>query len=288
MGWTANDANSRYQRRPPTHMSHREIAPGIHWICEPGPDRTERFDLPVRQPSWWEPNHAVHIPQCAYLIAGERATLLFDTLSPATTDQVLATIDEIVGDRGLTYLVVSHPDVPHAGNTHAILEAYPDATLVAPGYGNDHELYHLDQALHVTAGDSIDLGGRIADFHEATFLDAPISIWMSERTSETLFPVDWMGFPHLDDEVMQCVEEVDRPVDVERLVEFHSRVLFWYQYVDVEKTNREIDRLIERFDPSIIAPAHGLVFRADAPTYMARMKDVTRAIEQQGRIGTLG
>lgn len=267
---------------------NREIVSGIHWVYEAGPDRTEKFELAERQPDWYKPGREAYIPQCAYLIQGSNETLLFDTLSPANTDQVLAAIDDLVADQGLDYLVVSHPDVPHAGNTPAILEAHPETTLVAPAYGNDHELYQLDDCIHVAEGDTIDLGDRVVEFHEATFLDAPVSIWMTEQESDMLFPVDWMGFPHLDEEALSFVDELDGEFDASRLVEFHGRVLFWYQYVDVEKTNAEIDNLIEKFEPEIIAPSHGLVIREDAPKYMELMKDVTRTIDSQGRIGTLG
>ncbi|QZP38291.1 MBL fold metallo-hydrolase [Halobaculum magnesiiphilum] len=266
----------------------REIAPGLHWIYEAGPDRTESWDLADREPEWYEEGREAYVPQCAYLVDGGDETLLFDTLSPASTDEILAAIDELVGDRGLDYLVVSHPDVPHAGNALAILEEHPETTLVAPGYGNDHELYRLDYGVHVTEGDEIDLGNRTVEFHEATFLDAPVSVWMTERETGTLFPVDWMGFTHLDDERLVFVDELDGEFDSSRLVEFHGRVLFWYQYVDVEKTNAEIDALIEKFDPEIVAPAHGLVIREDATDYMELMKDVTRTIDEQGRVGTLG
>ena len=194
----------------------------------------------------------------------------------------------LVGNQGLDYLVVSHPDIPHAGNTMAILEEYPEATLVAPGYGNDHELYRLDDSIKVTEGDTIDLGKRIVEFHQAIFPDAPVSVWMSEKSSDTLFTVDWMGFPHLDKEALSFVHELDNPFKTDRLVEFHGRVLFWYQDVDINKTNAEIEHLIEKFDPSIIAPAHGLVITENAPEYMKLMKDVTRAIDKEGRIGILG
>lgn len=266
----------------------REIEPGLHWIYEPGVDLSKKFDLDTRRPDWYEPDRLVYIPQCAYLLEGEDETLLFDTLSPASTEEILAVIDDLVGDRGLDYLVVSHPDVPHAGNTLVILDEHPETRLVAPEYGNDHELYHLDDATSVGEGDSIDLGGLVVDFHEATFPDAPVHVWMSERETETLFPVDWMGFPHLKDDVLTCSDELENGVDVEQFVEFHSRVLFWYQYVDVEKVRQEIGRLIDEFGPEIVAPAHGLVLRGDAVEYMEMMKEVPGIIERRGRVGTLG
>jgi len=265
-----------------------EVAPGIHWVYEGGPDRGAMFDLETRRPDWYDPDQDVLIPQCAYLVEGTDETLLFDTLSPASTDHVIGAISTLVGDRGLDYLVVSHPDVPHAGNASAILDEHLETRLVAPRYGNDHELYRLDDALHVGEGDSIDLGGRVVEFHEATFLDAPVSVWMSERETGTLFTVDWMGFPHSDNEALTPVDESAGTFDIEQFVEFHSRVLFWYQYVDGEKVAREIDRLVDRHDPGIVAPAHGRVIRADADGHMKLMKDVPGIIERRGRVGTLG
>lgn len=65
-------------------------------------------------------------------------------------------------------------------------------------------------------------------------------------------------------------------------------MLFWHQYVDVPKVNREIDRLIETYDPELVAPAHGLVIREDATGHMAKMKQIVEEIERRDRIGTLG
>ena len=266
----------------------REIAPGFHWIQECGGDLTIDVDLPEGEnaPEWHDPGSEIHIGQCAYLLSGDRS-LLFDTLSPANTEQIRSELDDLLDD-GLDYLVVSHPDVPHAGNTFPLLEAYPEATLVAPGYGEDHELYHLEDAMHVVEGDSIDLGGFTVDFHEATFLDAAMHLWMSERETNTLFPVDWFGFPHNESECHRFVDEFDRPLSVDRLLQFHGRVLFWLQYVDVEKTNAEIDRITDRFDPDVIAPAHGCVVRENANEYMRSVKRVVEQIAADGRVGILG
>lgn len=264
----------------------REIVPGLHWIQECGGDLHLEVTFEGDAPEWYEPDTATHIGQSAYVLTGEE-TLLFDTLSPASTDNVLAELDSILED-GLDYLVVSHPDVPHAGNAPAILREYPEAELVAPRYGEDHELYHLEDATKVGEGDSIDLGGLTVDFHVATFPDAAMHVWMSERETETLFPVDWFGFPHNGNECYETVDEFDRPLSVDRLVQFHGRVLFWLQYVDVAKTTAEIDRIADRFDPEIIAPAHGCVVREDAGEHLRRTKAVVERINDEGRVGILG
>jgi len=197
---------------------HREFLPGMHWIQEPGPAR-EGIARAVADAgsAWYRPGRTLHISQSAFLLVGEES-LLFDTLSPAASDQILADVSEILGERTLDYLVVSHPDVPHAGNTYRILAAHPGARLVAPALGDTHELYHLEDALLVAPGDELDLGGHRVRFVEATFLDAAMSIWMREENTRTLFPVDWLGFPLMDEEFLRCVDELEAPVDVDRLV----------------------------------------------------------------------
>ncbi|HET9986150.1 MAG TPA: MBL fold metallo-hydrolase [Longimicrobiales bacterium] len=265
----------------------REISPGFLWIQECGPNREEfaaRWGASASD--WYHAGREVHIPQNAWLFRGEK-TLLFDTLSPAAGDHVVDLVRTALGGRPLDYLVVSHPDVPHAGNTMKLLRAHPAATLVAPAIGSTHELYHLEDALKVAPGDTLDLGGFRVRFHEATFLDAAMSHWMTEETTRTLLPVDWLGFPHMDGECLKRVEEIDSPITVSRLTEFHGRVMFWFQYVDVDRVNAEIDRLMREFGDYQIAPSHGLVVTRGAREYMARMKEVVRWVSENGRLGVL-
>ena len=266
----------------------REFIPGVYWIQECGENLSDLATAMLQgSHEWYCEGREIHIPQNAYLFVGEKS-LLFDTLSPASSEQILAEVGHILGDRPLDYLVVSHTDTPHAGNTFKIQGAHPQATLVAPRYGDAHELYHLEDALKVGEGDSIDLGGFVLKFHEATFLDAPISVWMTEKRTRMLFPVDWIGMPHMDGECLQCVDELDAVVDVDRLLQFHGRVFFWLQYVNAPKTIAEIDWINRKFNPSVIAPSHGLVIRQEALRYMDMMKAVVQAISDRGRIGVVG
>ncbi|MFW6078006.1 MAG: MBL fold metallo-hydrolase [Gemmatimonadota bacterium] len=265
----------------------REIFPGFTWIQECGPNRRSFVARWSETGSdWYTAGREVHVPQNAYLFRGER-TLLFDTLSPLSGDNVAGVCRRALEGRDLDYLVVSHPDVPHAGNTMKLLRAFPEATLVAPAVGEVHALYHLEDATKMGPDDEIDLGGFTIRFHEATFLDAAMSIWLSEEEHRILLPVDWLGFPHMDGECLRCVDEIDSEITVSRLTEFHGRVMFWFQYVDVEKVNADVDRLSERFGSYTIAPSHGLPIRENAAEYMRRMKEVTRRVADHGRLGVL-
>ena len=270
-----------------------EVLDGIHMIQECGPHRVGIMEGRNRMPVDWYAGlegRGIHIPQNAYLFVGGEGTLLFDTLSPAGRGQVLGDLDRLLGERPLDYLVVSHPDVPHAGNTLAILKAHPGCRLVAPAVGNNHALYHLDESLRVGPGDTLDLGGPRLRFEEATFLDAPISIWMMEERSRTLLPVDWLGVPHVEGECGRDTTELDLSKEewLSRLIEFHGRVMFWYAYVDAPKVLREIDGLIARLDPVHVAPAHGVFIRDEAVRFMEWMKPVVETIAEHGRVGSLG
>jgi len=244
-----------------------------------------------REAPWYVEGREIYIPQNAFLIEGKKS-LLFDTLSPAAGDEIVGAVEQLLGDRPLDYLVVSHPDVPHAGNTAQVLRRYPDATLVAPRYGDTHALYHLEDSLKVGVGDYLDLGGPIIQFHEATFLDAALSVWMSEERSGTLFTVDWMGFPLMDGEGLGFMDEVVAPDVsdeelVDRLHEFHGRVMHWMQYVDVPKVQAETDLLLMRQHPMIIAPAHGPVIRQEPQRFFQLMKETVARVRETGRVGVL-
>jgi flavorubredoxin len=265
---------------------NREVFPGIFWIqeCDDRVEFVEKFQR--EPPDWYAAGREVHIPQNSYLFVASRS-LLFDTLSPVAGGEIVEQVRAILGERPLDYLVVSHPDVPHAGNTMKILRAWPEATLVAPRSGGTHALYHLDGAHKVGPGDTIDLDGFVVRFHEATFLDAAMSIWMSEERTRLLLPVDWLGFPHMDGECLKRVDEIESPITVSRLTEFHGRVMFWFQYVDVPKVHAEIDRLARTFASYEVAPSHGLVMREEFPRVMAMMKEVVDRVADHGRLGVL-
>ena len=268
-------------------MSHREIAPGIWWIQELGPERPGLArTVQERGDAWYDDDAPLHITQNAYLLAGSQKTLLFDTLSPASTDLILEETAAILDGRALDYLVVSHPDVPHAGNTHAILRRWPEVRLVAPGVGDTHALYHLEDALRVGEGDVLELGGLTAHFHEATFLDAALSVWMSESRHRCLFPVDWLGAPVRRREALRFADEIGG-VDADRYYEFHARVMFWFQYVDVERVRHAIRTLWERHSPAMLAPSHGPVVREEPRAVFGLMEDVVARVRASGRTGVL-
>lgn len=261
----------------------REFAEGVYFVnnCNVSP--------PTDEPAssiedWYVPGRELHSSQRAYILADEK-TLLYDTLTPAAEDTVLDTLDEIVDE--LDYLVISHPEANHAGNAHAILDEHPEATLVAPARGSQHELHGMadlgDDLRLVSHGEELDLGSRTIRFVEEMFFDHAMTIWMFEPDQRILFTSDFMGFDHMGGECLAFAEELDRDLTEDQLRRFNGYAFTWFRFVDPETTDREIDHLIETYDPSIIAPAHGNVIREDATSYLAKMKDVIHEIAEEER-----
>lgn len=268
----------------------REVVEGVHWIQEYTSSQIDEYDLDTPEEVFSylkdNPDDWYNIganTMSAYLLQDEKS-LLFDTLSPAAEDQILRELDDILGSDGLDYLVPSHTDVQHAANSFAILEAYPDAELISPQWGEKHDLYHLQDARFVDVGTTLELGRFTVEFIEPTFPDSAIHTWLFEHTERILFTVDWFGFPVLPDETLRFVDEFDGGFTLDRLYQFHALVVFWYQYADLDKVDREIDHLIERFEPMMLAPAHGNVARKDAVEYMEMIKSVAANVRDEGRI----
>ena len=255
----------------------RQIGPKIYQIqqCIEKPLMAER--LREDPPDWYDPERQVHVCNNAYLVDGDE-TLLYDTVSPGAREQLLDGLADLLGERGLDYVVPSHPEAPHAGNTNALLRQYPDATLLSSAYGRGEELYYLDRGRQVEAGETLDLGGYTVEFLEAAFPDTAFHIWLRERTSNALFTADWMGAPHLDGECLLFADELDTPLSPEQITEFQAGALRWLQYCDEAAVSRVIDRLVERHHPNVICPAHGTVIREDAVEYLERMKAVIELI----------
>jgi flavorubredoxin len=259
---------------------YREISEDLYAIneCvvqEPMIEEPENVNL-----DWLDLETEFHYQQVAYLFDDDK-TLLFDTLTPMSEEMILRHLDDILGENGLDYLVISHPEANHAGNTGAILDAYPEAELVAPARGVHHELFGLhDSDTVVEDGDRIDLGDHTVEFVTPYFHDHTMSTWMSETTTGTLFTVDFVGADHMDGECLHFVDEMKYDLTESQLERFNGMAFVWFRVADPEQINAAIDAVISEYTPEVIAPAHGQVIRENPTKYLEKMKSVIQTISE--------
>lgn len=280
---------------------YRKIETGFYWLQECVSMGGNAPDVDGIDTSHWDSfDGERHQNQSAFLLADEES-LLLDTLSPASTEGILDLVDRALDGGDLDYVVISHPESNHAGNAFALLEAHPEATLLVPehgvghgpGFGAEHDLFHLSASAdasagigsrieYVSPGDELDLGARQIEFVPAIYADHAFSTWMVEHVTNTLFPVDWLGFHHQESDCVAFVDEFDREVTERDLYQFHNNVFPWLQFSDPDIVAERVDEAIETHDPDRIAPAHGAVIRERPIEYMELFKAAARRISQQG------
>jgi len=264
-----------------TFSNARELSPGMFWIqeCIKAPGIKEWLEVSdighQFRTEWYRNAEELHIPINAFLLEGESETLVFDTLSRAGTNHIIEQLGEILNDRALDYIVPSHDEAPHAGNTYNIMGEFPDAKLIGCGLkGANPTLHHLEDATLVEWGDTIDLGGLTVEFVEPVFLDSSTSMWLFEHTSNTLFTVDSFGSAHLGSDCLKFTDEEQTELSADQLMQYTGRSIRWLEYVDIDKVEAELDHVFEIYQPECIAPAHGNVIKgADVKRSLEMIKD---------------
>lgn len=241
---------------------------------------------------WYDPDRNIHNLDNCFLLRGSEKTLLFDNLGPNSTSHILEVLDDLVDDGELDYVVISHDEVPHAGNTHHVLDAYPEATMVVKGDDGSgsrlHELVleDIDDVRFVDFEETIDLGGYTVEFVEPAIFDTAMTTWMFEHETKSLFTADSFGNPHHEDECTQFTDEMT-PMTWGRRMQYEGRALPWFDYADFDRINSALDRVFETYAPERILSSHGNPVRENAAAHLDIVKENNEWIDEHGKMETL-
>lgn len=266
-------------------VNSRRISKDLHLIsgCVLIP-QSELPDQDGNFPDWYVGGKDIHAPFIAYVINGDKS-LIYDTCPPNMTSEMLTHLSNILEGDDLDYIVVSHPEAPHGGNAGALLDQYPDADLIVPSAGSLHDLHvgtsEFQRASH---GDCLDLGKYQVEFHDPILFDLASTIWMFETNTKTLFPSDGYGYPHMEHECGQFTDELLATPEnvIDRWMNFHNTSIPWLAYADPQRYEVLTENLVQKYNPSILAPAHGLPMLNDASKYIQMIVPTIEAIHEQG------
>ena len=194
----------------------------------------------------------------SYVVMDEQITV-FDTVDANFTEEWLANIAEVVGDRTPDYLVVQHMEPDHSANIGHFAEKYPTAKIV----GNAKTFTYMKQffgkdfaneKVIVKDNDTLTTGA-----HTFTFVFAPMVHWPEvmltyDSTDKVLFSADAFGkFGALD------VEE-DWACEARR-----------YYIGIVGKYGRQVQAVLKKaaaLDIAIICPLHGPILTENLGYYL--------------------
>jgi len=230
-------------------LNAREIVPGIYRIGAQDFDR-RLFDELIPLPDGTSYN--------AYLVKGSEKTVLIDTVDPTKSDVLLSQMN---GVERLDYLIVQHVEQDHSGSVPAVLDRYPNATLITTPKAKpmlvDHLHINPERIVTVENGETLSLGDRTLEFIHAPWVHWPETMLTYLREEKILFTCDFLG-SHLATTELYGREK-------ERVYEAAKRY-----YAEIMMPFRAMIKghleKLARYEIEIIAPSHGPLY--DDPAFI--------------------
>jgi len=199
----------------------------------------------------------------AYLVLGDDKIALVDTVKLPFVPELLERIASVVPLEKIDYIVVNHVEPDHNSGLRAVMEALPQAKVVASAGGvRGVSGYHGDdiasQLSAVGADDVIDLGGKTLQFLPMPMVHWPDSMFTYCAESCTLMPNDAFG-QHIASSA-RFADEVGLDFAVEELTDYYANILMPLG----TQVAKAVSKVIEKgWVCATIAPSHGVIWRHD-------------------------
>lgn len=196
----------------------------------------------------------------SYVIMDEKITIM-DTVDARKTEEWLQNVEQALGGKTPSYLVVSHMEPDHASNIQILMEKYPEMQVVgnAKTFAMIPQFFDVDltgRTVTVKEGDTLNLGTHTLQFFMAPMVHWPEVMVAYEQTEKILFSADGFGkFGALDaDEPWTC--EARR-----------------YYFNIVGKYGAQVQALLKKaatLDIQMICPLHGPILKEDLGYYIGK------------------
>jgi flavorubredoxin len=220
----------------------------------------------------------------SYLIVDEKIALI-DTMERQYIEDYLERIEGIIGSRQIDYLIINHMEPDHSGSMKAIVNRYPDITLVGnkKTFGIAENLgYNPQKIFEVHDNYKLDLGVVKLQFQTIPMVHWPETMVTYDETNKILFSGDAFGSYGtldggiFDDEINLDFYEVD-------VMRYFTNIVGKY----CPHTQRAIKKL-EPLDIKMIAATHGPIWRTDLNWVLSRYNRWSSYNMEQGCIIVYG
>jgi flavorubredoxin len=224
-------------------VSKIAITKDIFWVGAKDPDRA-MFDglMPLPQGTTYN----------AYLVIGSEKTALFDTVEPEFLDVLLENLE---GVDHIDYIISHHAEQDHSGSIPAMLEKYPEATLLCLQKNKDmlQTLMTIpeDRIQVIEDGGEVSLGNKTIRFEHFPWVHWPETTITYIPEDKVLFPCDFLGSHYCWDNILAG----DDPGVYKGAREYYVQIMMLYSMM----TSKHLDRLKE-LDVELICPSHGSVY----------------------------
>ncbi len=196
----------------------------------------------------------------SYVILDDKITIM-DTVDARKTEEWIANVEQVLGDKEPAYLVVSHMEPDHAANIKMLMDKYPQMQVVgnAKTFPMIQQFFDVDltgRTVVVKEGDTLNLGAHILQFFMAPMVHWPEVMVAYEQSEKILFSADGFGkFGALD------VEE-DWACEARR-----------YYFNIVGKYGVQVQALLKKaatLDIQMICPLHGPILKENLGYYIGK------------------
>ncbi len=196
----------------------------------------------------------------SYVIIDEKITIM-DTIDARKTEEWLANIKAVLGEKTPAYLVVSHMEPDHAANIKVLMDLYPEMQVVgnAKTFPMIKQFFDVDlegRTVTVKEGDILELGTHTLQFFMAPMVHWPEVMVAYEQTEKVLFSADGFGkFGALD-------AEEDWACEARR-----------YYFNIVGKYGMQVQALLKKaatLDIQMICPLHGPILKENLGYYIEK------------------
>jgi flavorubredoxin len=229
----------------------RELLPGLFWLGSCVDQLT--------------PERKLHTYNSAYLVTGERESMLVETGCAQELPITIAQLERLLaeGHPPLRWIFCTHQETPHSAGLGWLFERYPEVRLV--GEVRDYHLYFpefVDRFEPLPIGAEIDLGGTSLRICESIIRDLPSTVWGFDTARRVLFPGDGFAYAHYHD-AEHCgrtaEEATGLPIPAMTSL-FAEAALYWTRFTDMHPYVERLDEFLEHDlgDVALIAPTHGL------------------------------
>nr|HDO81193.1 FprA family A-type flavoprotein [Candidatus Bathyarchaeota archaeon] len=226
-------------------MKPREVRKGVYWVGAIDWDR-RLFDELIPLPDGTSYN--------AYVVKGSEKTALIDTVDPTMSNVLITQLEEL-NVRKIDYVVVNHAEQDHSGTLPQILEAYPDAIVIAtPKCKNllmELLLVPEDRIRTVEDREEVSLGDRTLRFIHAPWVHWPETMLTYLVEDKILFTCDLFG-SHLATSDLYVSDEATIHEAAKR---YYAEIMMPFR-----NTIRKNLEKIKDLQIDVIAPSHGPIY----------------------------
>ena len=146
----------------------------------------------------------------SYFIEDDK-NVIMDTVDKRATEEWIKNIDEVVQNKKVDYLVLSHLEPDHSANVELLAQKYPEMKIILSKKASEMmgQFFESDLSSRfviVNEGDIIEIGNHKLQFFMAPMVHWPEVMVTYEQTEKILFTADGFGkFGSLDtDEEWAC------------------------------------------------------------------------------------